>query len=124
MSSLLEGINPSELCVRSAVTVDVPPGIIEFGAAVTVSTSHGSKTALVPVTAPHPNCPDQHCQPHQLFSKLTVWLFALSIAVIAAMMRLKWALTFCELLALFCRNTPVAKPVTAVSVIFKRLYRR
>src|SRR5262249_25132652 len=49
-------------------------------------------------------------QPHQLFSRSTAWLLGLSIAV-AAIMRLKWAVTVRGVAELFCNAMPVPRPV-------------
>jgi hypothetical protein len=66
------GTTVSELCVMSAVTVEVPPALIDAGDALTPRTIHGLKSAPVPLTAPQPVLPGPALQPHQLFSRLAV----------------------------------------------------
>src|SRR5262249_15725268 len=83
------GTTLSELCVMSAVIVEVPPAVIEFGDAVTPSLIHGLKSALLPMTTPQPVLPGPALHPHQLFSRFGVRLFGLSIAVVVEMIRLK-----------------------------------
>src|SRR5688500_10328292 len=70
--------SPFELRLMSAVTVELPPGVIEFGLADTFRTIHGLKStdaAPAPVTWSQsgefsvPSGPA--LQPHQLFSALT-----------------------------------------------------
>jgi hypothetical protein len=59
----------------SAVTVEVLPGGIEFGTAVTPNTIHGLASVVpapVPVSVSHPGLPGPALQPHQLFSTLMV----------------------------------------------------
>src|ERR1043165_4243433 len=71
MKPLAEVSEPSELCVKSAVTVEVPPGVIGFGEAETPRTSQGLKSVVaapVPVTESQPAPPGPALQPHQLFS--------------------------------------------------------
>src|SRR5215831_14353517 len=85
------GIALAESCVMSAVTVEVPFGLIGFGAALTFSWMRGSKSAPVPFTPPHPVLFGPALQPHQLSLRLGVALFGLSIAVVGEMMRLTWA---------------------------------
>src|SRR5262252_9721647 len=87
------GTAASELCVMSAVTVELFNAGIEFGTAVTPSTIHGSKSAPEPLTTPQPALPGPALHPHQLFSRFTGRLPGLSIAVVGEMMRLKWAVT-------------------------------
>src|SRR5215831_11667185 len=82
---------PPELCDISAVTSEVVAGVIEFGTALTPRTIHGLDTAPGPVIAPQPVLPGPALQPHQLFSRLAVLLFGLSIAVVPEMIRLKCA---------------------------------
>src|SRR6185295_16514564 len=91
-----------------AVISEIPPGGTEPGDALTANTIHGSKSAPVPVTAPQPVLPGPALQPHQLFSRSDVTLFAFEIAVVVAMMRLKCAVTFANEP---CSVTPVAMPV-------------
>src|SRR5262245_26739009 len=104
------GTTLSELCVMSAVTVELPPGPTELGTALTPRTIQGLKSAPAPFTAPQPVLPGPALQPHQLFSRSTAWLLGLSIAV-AAIMRLKWAVTVRGVAELFCNAMPVPRPV-------------
>ena len=66
------GVTASEFFVISAVTVDVPPSVMELGAAVTPSTIQGSKST--PVALSQPVLPGPALQPHQLFSVLKTWV--------------------------------------------------
>src|SRR5689334_19553139 len=107
------GTTASEFFVMSAVTVEFPPGVIGLGEALMPRTIHGLKSAPEPVTAPQPELPGPALHPHQLFSRFTVSLFGLSIAVVEAMMRLKCAV-ICAWAA--CKATPVAMPVIVLPV--------
>src|SRR6185503_10686703 len=109
---------PADVSVMSAVTVDEPPGVTDVGEAVTPRIIHGSKSAPVPTTAPQPVLPGPALQPHQFFSRSTVWLFALSIAVVVEMMRLKCATAVSGVAELFVSEMPEAKPVTVDVVMF------
>jgi hypothetical protein len=59
-----------ELNLMSAVTVELPPGGIGFGEALTPRTIHGLLSTPVPETAPQPVFPGPALQPHQLFSNV------------------------------------------------------
>src|SRR5882724_1828369 len=83
---VVEGTALSELCVISAVTVELPPGVVGLGEALVPSTIQGleSSTPVLPANtrvplavAPHPAppAPGPKLQPHQLFSTSIVALF-------------------------------------------------
>src|SRR5436189_5617822 len=61
----------SEVSVMSPVTVELPKAGIGFGEALTLSTTHGLKSA-VPVKLPRPTIPAPSLQPHQLAAALTI----------------------------------------------------
>src|ERR1700704_1964139 len=62
-----DGTALSELWVMSAVTVEVPPGVIWFGDALTPRTIHGLKSRPAPDAVSQPVPPGPALQPHQLF---------------------------------------------------------
>src|SRR5664279_3418063 len=114
LGSVPAGATASELCVMSAVRVDVPNALIVLGEAEVRSTIQGLKSAPVPVTAPQPVLPGPALQPHQLFSRSRVRLFGLSIAVVVETMRLKCAVALAPLLN--ARPVPLAKRLLPVMV--------
>src|SRR6185295_1267887 len=92
----------AELNRISAVIVDVSPGPIELGEALTPSTSHGLKSTR-PVTESHPPLPGPALQPHQLFSALSVTgPFQTTPVVLPTML-------------LTCISVPVAECVLTIS---------
>src|SRR4030095_1157514 len=66
--SVTEGTTLFELRVISAVTVEVSPGAIEAGDALTPRTIRGLKSMPAPPTLPQPVLFGPALQPHQLFS--------------------------------------------------------
>ena len=94
----------SELSVMSPVTVELPKAGIGFGEALTLSRSHGLKSAI-PVTLSQPTIPGPSLQPHQLFSALTVPSTLFKPAVLPTM-----RFTFGSALPWLWTRTPVALP--------------
>jgi hypothetical protein len=105
-----DGTLLSELCVMSAVTVEVPPDATEAGDALTLSLIHGLKSA-VPLTVSQPVLPGPALHPHQSFSAVTTPSTLLTPTVFPTMrLKVRFARPW------LCTSTPVALLVIVLPV--------